>query len=374
MSGKHINALDGVRGLAVLLVIFYHTGGGAKSGNPLVHAIGMANKYGWSGVTLFFVLSGFLITGILWDTRDDPHHLRNFYARRSLRIFPLYYASLALVVLGAIPNGTLYECLHRLWNYLFYLQNVSAPSLGLSTDALPSKLITVHFWSLAVEEQFYLLWPALILRMKSLQQVRNLCLIVFIASTTAKIVYAFVSVAPQPTNQSLWANAGSLALGGYVAADNRINGIELLKKIAPYMLAMSLCLFILVSRGSLQTQTAGDLTLVSIFWTAVLIMTLSDNKVRSAFETRWLRWIGSISYGMYIYHWLFRNYYDKLTWYVQPIARSPAHDGLRFILTLALTISISWLSFNLFENPVLRFKKRFQPVKATVNKPHVVEV
>ncbi len=158
MSQKHIPALDGIRGLAVLLVIFYHTGGGAHSSNAVLRAIASVNKYGWTGVTLFFVLSGFLITGILWDTRDDPHHLKNFMraghsesSRSTTSPWPWFFSAPSL-------TARFHECLRRIFVYVFYLQNVDA--FGLHPHPLPSTLVTVHFWSLAVEEQFYLLWPA----------------------------------------------------------------------------------------------------------------------------------------------------------------------------------------------------------------------
>ena len=96
---RHIPALDGVRGLAILLVLFYHTT--IVEPGPwwatMLHAT--CRNFGWTGVDLFFVLSGFLITGILVDAKGRPNFLRNFYARRVLRIFPLYYAYLFAVLL-----------------------------------------------------------------------------------------------------------------------------------------------------------------------------------------------------------------------------------------------------------------------------------
>jgi peptidoglycan/LPS O-acetylase OafA/YrhL len=153
----HLPALDGLRGFAVLVVFLFHYGGGTHSSLFVMRVFGFLNKGGWAGVTLFFVLSGFLITGILWDSFDQPNWLRNFYARRALRIFPLYYGSLVLVLLAAAWKGTLLPALRLIWIPAFFLQNM--PHLVALVDRIPSPLGIFHFWSLAVEEQFYLLWP-----------------------------------------------------------------------------------------------------------------------------------------------------------------------------------------------------------------------
>jgi peptidoglycan/LPS O-acetylase OafA/YrhL len=352
---KHIPALDGIRGLAVLLVVFYHTGGGAKSSHLALRTIGTVNKYGWSGVTLFFVLSGFLITGILWDTREDPHHLKNFYARRSLRIFPLYYFALALVFLGSIPYGAFHECLSRIWVYVLYLQNVDA--FGLHPHALPSTLITVHFWSLAVEEQFYLLWPALLLRMKTLKQAQNLCLAVIVLSAVAQVVYAFTSN-PLPHGESLWANSVSLALGGFIALGLRRG--QNFQSLARYLMPVTFVVFILGTLGSNRVRTIFDLNALTLFWGCLIVISLRPGLFKRMFEVGWLRWIGTISYGMYIYHWLFREYFDSFTWKIYPHASESTHQGIRFVITFILTIGISWSSFNYFERPISRLKRHFQ--------------
>jgi peptidoglycan/LPS O-acetylase OafA/YrhL len=351
---KHIPALDGIRGLAVLMVVFYHTGGGAQSSQPLLHAIGVVNKYGWTGVTLFFVLSGFLITGILWDTREDPHHLKNFYARRSLRIFPLYYFALLLVLIGSIPAGTFHECLRKMWIYVLYLQNVDA--FGLHPHALPSPLVTVHFWSLAVEEQFYLLWPALLLRMKTLAQAQRLCAYVFIASALGSVAYGFTSN-PMPHSPALWANAGSLAFGGYIAIAMR-RGLWI---DAKFFMPISFVIFILGSLGSDRIRTIFDLTAIAIFWGCLIVMSLEKGRVQRVFEVAWLRWIGTISYGMYIYHWLFRTYFDWLATRIAPHAGYSKHQAIRFVVTFVLTILLAWVSFTFFEKPISRLKRNFQP-------------
>src|SRR5580698_6867484 len=137
---KRIRQLDSVRGLAVLLVLVHNT-----DIYPSLH-LGLITNAGWSGVDLFFVLSGFLITGILIDTKEAQNYFSSFYARRMLRIFPLYYAVLTLLVIVALHPTQIYYYLY-LSNWLILLKDGWQPN------------VAGHFWSLAVEEQFYLIWP-----------------------------------------------------------------------------------------------------------------------------------------------------------------------------------------------------------------------
>jgi peptidoglycan/LPS O-acetylase OafA/YrhL len=164
-SGRHIPALDGLRGLAILLVILYH--------HTLMRQETLFDRVyvnlarlGWSGVDLFFVLSGFLITGILYDSKGSPHYFRNFYVRRTLRIFPLYYAVVffSLIVLPrAWPawgltqlDRSAMEDRSQAW-YWLYLQNF----LFARDENLGHPALAVS-WSLAIEEQFYLVWPVVV--------------------------------------------------------------------------------------------------------------------------------------------------------------------------------------------------------------------
>src|SRR4030095_2778309 len=146
-SRQYYPALDGLRGLAILLVILYHN-------------FSFINHFffAWLGVDLFFVLSGYLITSILLNSVNSPHYLKNFYAKRVLRVFPLYYLSLIIFLiifplLGIYKSELKYYVDNQLW-FWFYLQNwllsFNFPTTGNFLN---------HFWSLGVEEQFYLAWP-----------------------------------------------------------------------------------------------------------------------------------------------------------------------------------------------------------------------
>jgi peptidoglycan/LPS O-acetylase OafA/YrhL len=187
---KNYPALDGFRAIAVLMVFWQHY---YLNMHPY-----SATSGGWTGVDLFFVLSGFLITGILFDTRDQAHRFHNFYVRRTLRIFPLYYGILILIFLSQ-------PILHWDWNWTFwvwplYLGNYARfiskyPPLGdfQISGALLGHWTTLylgHFWSLCVEEQFYLIWPFVVYLVKDRIKLRNICVIVCSFCLIARVVCA----------------------------------------------------------------------------------------------------------------------------------------------------------------------------------------
>ena len=169
-EGAQIPALDGLRGVAILLVLFHHQTLLRLDGSGVDPWFGRLFHVGWCGVDLFFVLSGFLITGLLLDAKGGPHYFRNFYARRTLRIFPLYYAVVffSLVILPNLPEGILpaqkAQSFGRIegdeiW-YWTYLSNYSIAAAGQWRHGI----LDVS-WSLAIEEQFYLLWPLLVAKL-----------------------------------------------------------------------------------------------------------------------------------------------------------------------------------------------------------------
>ena len=160
---KYFPALDGIRGIAILMVLMHHALMFGKMRSDLLFEKRLHKLLfsGWLGVDLFFVLSGFLITGILIDLKGNKDYFKNFYMRRVLRIFPIYYVFL-LLYFTLIPlfSYTVHDAIlpfgEKLW-YLLYGINIKYAFSGWAEN------VTIgHFWSLAVEEQFYLIWPLII--------------------------------------------------------------------------------------------------------------------------------------------------------------------------------------------------------------------
>jgi peptidoglycan/LPS O-acetylase OafA/YrhL len=188
-SLARIPALDGMRGLAVLSVVVFHSAYVAEQTTLTEYVWGRIVRFGWVGVDAFFVLSGFLITGILWRTRSVPGYFGNFYLRRALRIFPLYYLFLVVMVvlLPALEVVSAHhaEALQRgqAW-YWTYTTNILIAKTG-SWGATP--LNTSHLWSLAIEEQFYLIWP-LVVFLLSRRSLLALCATALVASLVVRTI------------------------------------------------------------------------------------------------------------------------------------------------------------------------------------------
>jgi peptidoglycan/LPS O-acetylase OafA/YrhL len=341
--------LDGLRAIAILIVIAFHL--------KLPFC-----SLGWSGVFLFFVLSGFLITGILLDSKSKPHYFKNFYARRALRIFPIYYLTLfALTALALIKHWTI----HDVGWYLLYFQNYL---LGVDSfqPAFPDAFD--HSWSLAVEEQFYFLWPLAVLLL-SWRTLLGLCLILIAGAAFTRFVIADMTQSFSLAFTPLACVVDSLAAGAMLAILRRSPFADKCGKAAGYAAVAvggGVALLIICHNG-LERFWTGWMTLPSInhlllsamaVLFAGLILVALDQKTYLAGLLRVgvLRHIGKISYGLYMYHW-------PLLLLLPLLLKKFGLETLPFRywlpLYLAVTYFVALASWHLLEKRINAMKRNF---------------
>jgi peptidoglycan/LPS O-acetylase OafA/YrhL len=298
-----VPALDGVRGIAILSVLLVHLRWQLK--DTVVDRIVTAfADCGWMGVDLFFVLSGFLITGILIDWKSSPHHFRSFYGRRALRILPLYYAFVAFFVL-VLPIGhartpqmnTLLA--HQGWLWA-HATNIWAALDGLG--AIPYNIGIA--WSLAVEEQFYLVWPFLVQRTTSSALLR-VCAGCIIAAFVLRL--AIAGHWPSAAYTLMPARMDAFAMGAILAVlYRRPGGLQLLKPLALPIggLAFAAIMVMYSLRGNKWGTDLGVETIGIAFadWLAASVLVIALTRDTTFFASPFLRFFGRYSYAIYLFH------------------------------------------------------------------------
>jgi peptidoglycan/LPS O-acetylase OafA/YrhL len=372
----HQPVLDGVRGLAVMMVLVFHFVGQMLTTNWIERAIVGITKYGLLGVDLFFVLSGFLITGLLYEAHDKPHFLRNFYMRRVLRIFPLYYGVLALVffvapLISLLRGPTLDYLLDRqawAWTY--------AVNIYLAMHEEWSFSYLNHFWSLSVEEHFYLFWPFVVLLLaRRPKALIATCLAVSLGAMLARVTGIAMGLDWWKTVILTPFKLDGLALGAFLAVLIRQPGglnwlVRILAPLAAVvggLLVVSFVWTVLVSREHLELVVAARDSLFQVLLACLLVWALVSRKqsaISRFFQSRSMVFLGTYSYGLYVYHH-FISYYMISNRTELILAQRVGSHGLAVALQAMLGISISvgvaYLSYQLFERRFLDLKPRFAP-------------
>ncbi len=360
-----IVALDGARGVACLLVLIHHCGRGPGA-SIAANIFNRVSAAGWVGVDLFFVLSGFLITGLLLEGRGRPGSVRRFWSRRALRILPLAYGFLALVFLSPIwrrePwHPALYAEQAWFWSYANNWLALSNPSLDHG--------VLGHFWSLAIEEQFYLVWPIVTLLLAP-RHLGRLCVVILGVSLVGHLVAAAHGAGTDMICSLTPARLDGLMAGAWLAtrpytrdpaAPARRPYRALLH--ASWMLAV---LLIAISHGLRAGNRVvlslgfSGLALIFALFLAGLMAAPPGALVRRVCEARPLAYLGRISYGFYVLHApvvaLLRERWAPTGSFA---------DCLAFLIAaMVISTALATASWFGFERPLLRLAPRgsFSPV------------
>ena len=378
-------ALDGIRALAITLVFALHYGGGLH-GNIILQVLKDITDRGWVGVDLFFVLSGFLITGILYDTRADSRFFTRFYMRRALRILPAFYIVMLLLAL-------LTPILHYQWHwlqltFLVYIGNFFAIPhrmlYHLTSTVHPNAEVEMgHFWSLCIEEQFYLLWPLVVWlvrdRVRLIWTAAGISLLAL--ALRIAMVVAFSSAVAEPwVHSSLPFRMDSLLIGAILALVLRGPSAYRWQRSAKWIFvagtAATLAVFLLSPAWNSPWLLTIGFTFIALASMGLIGTALRPGSVSFLFfGWKPLRVLGKYSYGFYIYHVLFRRSWNTLLAYMIVHLHSVALAGaIERPLIFGVTFLVAKLSYDLVESRFLRMKRHFlydsetaarQPVVAT---------
>ena len=347
---KHFRQIDGLRFVAIFFVFIEH------------FAIILAKHIsaGYYGVDLFFVISGFLITGILLKTHEPFwKSYKKFIARRTLRIFPLYYASVIILFLVHYSDVDRYFINYLTYTYTYawvYSHN-------------PGSMMT-HFWSLCVEEQFYLFWPFLVLPLRKNLKALKLLVLFIIFSSAIQLCFGTIKFLIPYDGVSVFPKCYSLAIGAFgsiLLKENKIPKKLLENHFFEYVFIISL-IFLLVFSLPIKFILCP---VISLFF----VLKASHKgfyfkAFNSLLSNKNIVYIGSISYGIYIFHlplgyffttyvfdpvWLHINfksmgYFEKVQWQSWII---------KFLLYFALSVILASISYKYFEKPILSLKDRF---------------
>jgi peptidoglycan/LPS O-acetylase OafA/YrhL len=340
LAGRYIPGFDSLRAIAVIIVMVYH----ANKNIPDLHLyLFKVFRHGYLGVDLFFVLSGFLITGILLRTRSTDHFFRNFYARRVLRIWPLYFAILlATFVLLPIARpaykGLIAANCHPMIAYPLFVQNLFHHS-GIGPVQVT--------WSLAVEEQFYIVWA----------------LFVFFFSDKALTRLCLVAVALSPFFRLLALHAGWS--DDYISTFTltRLDGLAAgcLLAFIPFRLRHSVAMLLLGGVGlpiALHFQWKSFVASFALLFFSGVILMANRGLIVPAWTP--LRYVGKISYGLYLLH---VPVFDIIREFAHP--QGMLQSMAVFVFAISAAIAAASLSWFFLESPILRWKRYFESECAT---------
>lgn len=369
--GLNVPVLDGIRGVAIIMVMLRHFTHGAVAhgfaGKLILAVCGM----GVSGVDLFFVLSGFLITRILLRTRLDSHYFRNFYVRRTLRIFPLYYAYLILYF-GFVTRFTHFDraraieaSSYQSWVWL-YATNILICLRGNYIVASVN-----HFWTLAVEEHFYLVWPALV-RFFDVRRMLTVCAAAFLLAIGSRALFSWGGWSLYATNVFTLCRVDSLAVGAAVAVLERSSNGTAIAGAARRVFWGALGLVTaweLIPSGNRFGQVLNEVfgsSVVALLFASSITLAVwgpAGSLLRRFFMLRFFCWIATYAYGLYVLHQPIRILLQRAVPF-EAVGRHLNSYALGLLvhglLTGALSLLFAFASYHAFEKQFLKLKRFFE--------------
>ena len=362
---KFLPSLEGIRGYAFLLVFFYHYFWNDEfpfQRIPWLYPLFLIKQIAWIAVPMFFVLSGYLICGILIDTRDKEGYFKVFYTRRILRVFPPYYIALVFIgVVGLLGHVSLD---YRYYVHFFYIQNLlpAYPDLAwLGTLRLG------HLWSMAVEEQFYLLWPLVVWLCPNKRVLLRVTVLFVGASCAIRFASHWANISAMRVYTWTPTRLDAILLGALLAIVRRDAIYKKLEPLGKYIALAGIVTLMAVAAVTgdswpIKTHLRAALLipLVNVLSAGLILGVLEPGSfLCRACSQRWICWLGSRSYGLYLFHFLF------LDWLARFGSQLAMHmpRRLAYLLGIALafsfTLVLAAVCYTFVEQPAMNLKRFF---------------
>lgn len=351
MKIQYLKQLDGVRGLAAIMVMVFHFfQSKGLHGAAWKEGLQKLSVFGQTGVTLFFVLSGFLITRILINTKTEHSFFKTFYARRLLRIFPLYYLFLVIYYFVLPPlTHNAFIPFNKQWYFWVYLQNF-AYTFNWNV-AGPN-----HFWSLAVEEHFYFIWPVLVYFL-SVKKIMHAAVVLIAVSFITRLV---LLNAGYGVFYFTFTNLDALAAGALLAVKEKRHGLASfsVKKFSLTLVLVfipTIVIWVFTGGKSLAIVQALKFPLLAFVYYCFIGLVIAAGEstgIKLLFKNRPMLYAGKISYGLYVYHPLIFIYYTAYYTTGSFVAD--------MLICFIAAFAVASVSYYLFEAKILSFKKYFE--------------
>ena len=363
-----LKSLEGIRAYAFLMVFAVHFSGFKWSlvgRSPASYPWLIFLQLSFVAVPIFFALSGYLITGILFDTQNRRGYFRVFYCRRAIRVFPLYYAFLVLATLLALANGGRFRAAHLL--YFVYLNNWNPDESFI----IWSKYVHVsHLWSMAVEEQFYLLWPVIIWMLRKRRHILLFCYSAIALAFALRLMTPLLHLTPFEAYQSTFLRADTLMLGSALALHERGSMRSLVRFTKPSLIALVTASTVLTARAlsvgqALPSDRFGVAIvtpLLSVMGASMVVLAIQPgNLVSYLCERQWAVLVGKMSYSLYLLHeFLVPVWEIKITPYLSIHLGAILGRVTGMILAFGILYGLSHLTYRFIELPFMSLKEQIK--------------
>ncbi len=362
---RYVPCLEGIRGYGFLLVFYGHYFLPRQLAHPgtfRLRFLTALSSLGLIAVPAFFVLSGYLIGGILYDTRNREGYFRVFYTRRVLRVFPVYYVTLLAIAAFYAIRGI--SANYLFWTHFLYIQNLF-PGYAHRPGG-PVSLI--HFWSLAVEEQFYLLWPLVVWLFPDRRKLIGVATTLIAFCCAVRLAAPLIASSPKAIVWFTPTRVDAILLGVLLALIRENAFYDRIKPFAKWATLSGLLTVILLAmeKGEAWSRTyVGEeiwIPLVNFIALAIVIAVMEEGSLLNrACSQRWVCWLGSLSYSLYVFHLTYYSFF--MDWLAPRLALHMRQSFAILIsgtLALALTLLLSMLSYRLIEGPIMNLKRHMR--------------